>query len=156
MWIFVALIAVPIIEIALFIEVGGLIGLWATLGLVVLTAIVGGTLLRQQGLATIEGLRRQVAQGGDPSPLLVQAALLLVGGVMLLTPGFFTDAVGLALVIHPIREALVAWAGPRIARRIVTVHGAGMARRPHGPQPGGRRHDAPIDADYREVDPTER
>lgn len=163
MWIFVALVAVPIIEIALFIEVGGLIGLWATLGLVVLTAFIGSALLRQQGLATIEGLQRQMSRGGDPSPLLVQGALLLVGGVLLLTPGFFTDAVGLALLIAPIRERLVAWAGPRIARRIVTVHMrragpmGGTTTRPgaHG-QRRGSHPGAPIDADYREIDPDER
>jgi UPF0716 protein FxsA len=155
MWIFVALIAVPIIEIALFIRVGGWLGLWPTLGLVVLTAIVGGSLLRQQGLATIDGLRREMARGGDPSPLLVQGALLLVGGVLLLTPGFFTDAVGLALLIPPMREALVKWAGPRIAARIVTVqtrrgpagYDARYRRETRGDGPHG-----PIDAEYREVE----
>jgi UPF0716 protein FxsA len=152
MWIFVALIAVPIVEIALFIRVGGWLGLWPTLGLVVLTAIVGGSLLRQQGLATIEGLRREMTRGGDPSPLLVQGALLLVGGVLLLTPCFFTDALGLALVIPPVREALVAWAGPRIAARVVTVQtrrgpSGHDARYRRGPQGG-----APIDAEYHEVE----
>ena len=152
MWIFVALIAVPIVEIALFIRVGGWLGLWPTLGLVVLTAIVGGSLLRQQGLATIEGLRREMMRGGDPSPLLVQGALLLVGGVLLLTPGFFTDVLGLALVIPPVREALVSWAGPRIAARIVTV----QTRR--GPSSGEARYrrrpqgSAPIDAEYHEIE----
>jgi UPF0716 protein FxsA len=156
MWIFVALVAVPIVEIALFIRVGGWLGLWPTLGLVVLTAIVGGSLLRQQGLATVEGLRREMSRGGDPSPLLVQGALLLVGGVLLLTPGFFTDAVGLALLIPPVREALVAWAGPRIAARIVTVH---TRRGPAGHTASYRYDDrgpaaqpGPIDAEYHEIE----
>ena len=145
MWIFVALIVVPILEIALFIEVGGLLGLWPTIGVVILTAVAGGMLLRHQGLSTLRGLQTQLARGGDPSPLLVQGALILVAGVVLLTPGFFTDAVGLLLLIPQTRSALVAWAGPRIAARIVTVN-VGPAPRPQGP----RRDDA-IETEYRDV-----
>ena len=146
MWIFVALIVVPIVEIALFIEIGGLLGLWPTIAVVILTAIAGGMLLRQQGLATLRGLQAQMARGADPSPLLVQGALILVAGVVLLTPGFFTDAVGLLLLIPQSRAALVAWAGPRIAARIVTVQTG-------PPSPGPRPHggDETIDADYRDV-----
>ena len=99
MWIFLALVAIPIIEIALFIEIGGWIGLWPTIGVVILTALVGTLLLRQQGFATINDLQNRLNEGRDPSVALAHGAMILVAGVVLLTPGFFTDAVGFLLLI---------------------------------------------------------
>lgn len=110
-------IVVPLIEIALFIEVGGWLGLWPTLAIVVVTAIAGATLLRAQGVAAFEELRRRLERGEDPGPALAHGALLLAAGLLLLTPGFFTDALGLALLVPRVRAAVIRWA----LRRLVTV-----------------------------------
>jgi UPF0716 family protein affecting phage T7 exclusion len=105
MWLIVAFIAIPLIEIALFIQVGGLIGLWPTLGIVLLTAVAGSFLMRSQGLATLERLRGSLSRMDDPSEPLAHGAMILFGGALLLTPGFFTDALGLALMLPPVRMA---------------------------------------------------
>ncbi len=146
MLIFFLLVAVPIIEIALFIEVGGWLGLWPTIGIVILTAAIGTVLLRAQGLATLSELQRRLATGEDPSATLAHGAMILVAGVLLLTPGFFTDGVGFLLLMPPVRAAAI-----RFARaRIMSVHigvgvGAGVHRGPAGP--------GTVDGDYEVVDP---
>lgn len=150
MWIILPLIVVPIVEIALFIRVGGWLGLLPTIAIVIVTAVAGGIMLRRQGLQTLAALQAQVQRGADPSPLLLEGAMLLVGGVLLLTPGFFTDALGLALLVPPWRARLAAAAVPLIASRVVTVGGGFARRRSHAegrPGAGG-----PIDAEYREVE----
>ena len=132
MWIFFLLVLVPIIEIALFIQVGGFIGLWPTLGLVVLTALVGTILLRSQGFATMGRLQENLKTGQNPLDPIAHGALILVAGVVLLTPGFFTDAVGLALLIPPIRTALVAGIGKRLKDNatVFTTQGFEQPRHP--------------------------
>ena len=101
-----AFIGVPLLEIAVFIQVGGAIGLWPTLGLVVLTAILGTWQLRSQGLATLNRARTQIDEGALPTRELFDGACLLVAGALLLTPGFVTDSVGFALFLTPVRNAL--------------------------------------------------
>ncbi len=133
---FAVFVGVPILEIALFIQVGGLIGLVPTLAIVVLTALIGTALMRAQGLQALESLRRTLEGGGNPVSPIAHGALILVAGVLLLTPGFFTDAVGLALLVPPIRARLIRWGAAR-----VTV---GEARAPSSPPPGRDT----IDAEY--------
>ncbi len=140
MWLFLIFVAVPILEIALFIQAGGIIGLWPTLGVVVLTAIVGTTLVRQQGLSTLDKLRRSLAEGTDPSQTIAHGALILAAGLLLLTPGFFTDAVGLSLMVPPVRAALIAYGAKHLSSRI-TVYGMQETQRPYG-------DDSTIDAEY--------
>ncbi|WP_425044901.1 FxsA family protein [Primorskyibacter sp. S87] len=103
MYLFLAFLLVPIIEIALFIQVGGLIGLWPTLGVVVLTAVLGTTLMRTQGRMAMGQVQNAFNRLDDPTEPLAHGAMILVAGVLLLTPGFFTDAVGFALLMPPIR-----------------------------------------------------
>lgn len=102
----IAFIAVPLIEIGLFIQVGGAIGLWPTLAIVLITAIAGTYLVKSQGLATIQKLQGSLQNMGDPTEPLAHGAMILFAGALLLTPGFFTDAVGFALLIPGIRGAL--------------------------------------------------
>jgi UPF0716 protein FxsA len=151
MIVFLVLVGVPLIEIALFVTIGGAIGLWPTLACVVLTAIIGAALFRRQGLQALRRLQAAMDRGEDPSGPLADGALLLLSGALLLTPGFFTDAVGLALLFPAVRAALVAWAGPRLAARTVVFGARG------GPTPRDARA-SPIEADYRDVtdDPTRR
>lgn len=125
MWLFFIFVAVPIIEIALFIQVGGALGLLPTLAIVVATAIVGTSLMRSQGLAILADVQRQMAGGQDPSRALINGALILVAGVLLLTPGFFTDTIGLLLLIPFVRDALIArGAKAFLARTVVVTPGA--------------------------------
>lgn len=143
MWIFLALIAVPLIEIALFIQVGGLIGLVPTLLTVLVTAFVGTWLLRQQGGDALRRLQTILRSGGDPRGPLAHGALILVAGIVLLTPGFFTDAVGLALLIPFVRDAVIRELAKRVT--VTATRGGGDAGR------GPRTRDDVIEGEF-EVD----
>ncbi|WP_434289758.1 FxsA family protein [Celeribacter sp. SCSIO 80788] len=103
MWLFALFVAVPIIEIALFIQVGGLIGLWPTLLIVVVTAVLGTALVRQQGALAMSQLRQSFAELNDPAEPLANGAMILLSGALLLTPGFFTDTMGFLLLIPAFR-----------------------------------------------------
>lgn len=116
MYLFLAFLLVPIVEIALFIQVGGLIGLWPTLAIVVLTAVLGTWLVRTQGRMAMGQLQRAFSQLDDPTEPLAHGAMILFSGALLLTPGFFTDAIGFALLIPGIRVAVF-----RYLRSKVTV-----------------------------------
>lgn len=131
-----ALIIVPIIEIALFIQVGGAIGLWPTILIVIATAVLGSVMLRSQGAGAMRDLQRSMAGGGgDPGRALANGAMILVSGVLLLTPGFFTDAVGFALLLPPVRSAVIRWGARRFSRS-VHVTGFAATMQPGRPQPG--------------------
>lgn len=101
-----AFIMVPMIEIGLFIQVGGAIGLWPTLFVVVATAMAGVALLRHQGLSTLARLQQSLDRGEMPLETVFEGFCLLAAGALLLTPGFFTDALGFTLFIPPVRALL--------------------------------------------------
>lgn len=143
MWLLVLFVAVPLIEIALFIQVGGWLTLWPTLGIVLLTGVVGTVLVRLQGLRVLEDLRRQSQELRDPLSPLAHGAMILIAGILLLTPGFFTDAVGFLLLVPPLRQAIIR----RIAARITVITPGG-----HGARP---RDDGIIDGDWEDVTPTD-
>jgi UPF0716 protein FxsA len=113
MWFFALFLIVPLIEIALFIQVGGLIGLFPTLAFVVFTAITGSMLIRRQGVREMANLRSSFENLNDPTEPLAHGAMILFSGALLITPGFFTDAVGFTLLIPPVRNALFKWAKSR-------------------------------------------
>lgn len=150
-----AFIAVPLIEIGLFIQVGGAIGLWWTLTVVVLTAVAGTALLRHQGLGTLGRLQASVDRGEMPLEPVFDGFCLLAAGALLLTPGFFTDAVGFALFVPAVRTALRGF----LARRVeVHAHHAHMHHQgdirggppghdPFRTKPGG----TVIDGDFEDV-----
>ena len=118
---FIALVTVPIIEIAIFLEVGDFIGFWPTMGVIVLTAFIGATLLRWQGLATLRKAQASLEQNRFPMEEVFDGLCLLVAGVLLLTPGFFTDAVGFFLFVPVFRRFLarhVARLGKGITRSV--------------------------------------
>ena len=138
MWLLAALIIIPIIEIGLFIEIGGWIGLWPTLGVVVLTAFAGAFLLRMQGFAALNELQERLAAGKDPTETIAHGAMILFAGGLLLTPGFFTDAVGFALLVPQIRAFVFAQGRKRIGKRMhgrVFVAGAAPRRQPPPDEP---------------------
>jgi len=112
-----AFLGVPLLEIAVFVKVGGVIGLWPTLAIVILTAVVGTWQLRVQGLATLTRARSQLDRGALPTHELFDGACLLVAGALLLTPGFVTDTIGFMLFIPPVRGFLRAAMARRMAAR---------------------------------------
>ncbi|MEM7722637.1 MAG: FxsA family protein [Pseudomonadota bacterium] len=114
MWLFIAFLTIPLIEIALFITIGGAIGLVPTLLIVVLTAIAGTMLVRSQGQLALANLRSSFSDLKDPTEPLVHGAMILFSGALLLTPGFFTDAVGFALLVPAFRS----WLFKEIRKRV--------------------------------------
>jgi UPF0716 protein FxsA len=98
---------VPIVEMWILIEVGGWIGALPTIALVVLTATLGLSLLKRQGLSTLMRARRKMDEGSIPASELVSGVMIAVGGALLLTPGFVTDAIGFALLIPQTRQWLL-------------------------------------------------
>ncbi len=102
--IFLFFLAVPFIEIYLLLTIGGVIGVFPTVLLVVFTAVLGAWLLRQQGFATWQRMQASLAQGAVPAYEMIEGPILLVGGALLLTPGFFTDAIGFACLIPQTRR----------------------------------------------------
>ena len=143
MWLFALFLIVPLVEIGLFIQVGGWLGLWPTLGIVVLTALLGTVLVRRQGAAELARLRGSFERLSDPTRPLAHGAMILASGLLLLTPGFFTDAVGFALLVPGIRDALMTAIGKRITVERLrmgpqpgrTPGGAGPGRDPFGAPP---------------------
>ena len=98
---------IPIVEMWILIEVGGWIGALPTIGLVVLTATIGLSLLKHQGLSTLMRARCRMDEGAIPASELVSGVMIAVGGALLLTPGFVTDALGFALLIPQTRQWLL-------------------------------------------------
>lgn len=103
----VTILTVPLIEIYLLIQIGGLIGVLPTILLVVLTAVLGAALLRQQGLATLTRFRANLERGELPALEILEGVALLVGGALLLTPGFLTDVIGFLCLLPASRQAIV-------------------------------------------------
>lgn len=137
------LIGLPVVEIVLFIKVGSAIGVLPTLGLLLLGAVAGMALMRRQGLQTLGQLQAAVDAGRDPSGALAHGALILVAGILLVIPGFFTDIIGLLLLIPPLRSALI-----RRGASGATVRAASYVRvRPVQPAPP----EDVIDVEYEDV-----
>jgi len=148
MWLLIAFIAVPLIEIALFIQVGGAIGLWPTLLIVVLTAMAGTSLIRNQGALALNNLRSSFNDLRDPTEPLAHGAMILFSGALLLTPGFFTDALGFLLLVPAVRQAVFVYLRSRVKVQSFSSH---PDQRPHS----AAQSDI-IDGDYHEISETKR
>ena len=118
MFMLIIFIAIPIIEIALFIQVGGAIGLYPTLAIVLLTAILGTTLLKSQGLSALGTLQNSLQLGQNPMKQIIHGAMMLISGVFLLTPGFFTGAFGILLLVPRFRSFLINLGAERFANKM--------------------------------------
>lgn len=132
---FAIFMIVPLIEIAFFVVIGNAIGLWSTLAGVLITAVAGSLVLRYQGLALLSEIQRTMARGALPGRALGDAMLVGIAGVLLLTPGYFTDILGILLLIPPVRSLIYAWLKTRIG--VVTPVGPGYPgtqQRPSGPE----------------------
>ena len=120
-------IAIPLIEIALFIGIGGEIGIGWTLMLVILTAMMGVALLKRQGFTTWQRARWRINQGQMPAAELLEGVCLVFAGALLLTPGFATDGCGFALLIPFIRQRIVHYALGRLVVRHMRQRGFEIA-----------------------------
>jgi UPF0716 protein FxsA len=103
----VIFVFIPLTELYVIIEVGDTIGAFATIWLVVLTAVLGGWLVRKQGMGILFRIRQQMERGEAPAIEMLEGALLAIMGILLLLPGFITDALGFLLLIPPLRKFLV-------------------------------------------------
>lgn len=144
----ILLIAVPLVEIALFVIVGSQIGVLPTIGLTIATALIGAMLLRVQGFGVLARIRDKMERGGAPGEDLVHGLMIMLAGVLLLMPGFLTDTIGLLLFLPPVRD--LGW---RLVRSRIVVQTAGSRSGTwHRPRrPGGRTIDLDAD-DYRHED----
>ncbi|NIM74715.1 MAG: FxsA family protein [Gammaproteobacteria bacterium] len=140
-WLLLLFFTVPLVEIYVLLEVGGVIGVLPTIALVVLTAVIGAGLIRAQGLATLARVRGELDRGELPAVGIIEAALLLVAGALLLTPGFVTDTLGFLILVPPLRRRVVE---AFIARHVVIRGGT--------PERGGRHDPRIIEGEFRRDD----
>ncbi len=143
---FLMFLLVPVAEIYFLIKVGGMVGAGLTILLVVFTAVLGAALVRAQGFSTFVRVQMQLARGNLPALEMLEGLVLFAAGALLLTPGFFTDAVGFILLIPPLRRKII---GQVMARGIF---GAIMKSTVGPATPSSAKHGRVIDADYRKVD----
>ncbi len=127
---FLVFLTVPLIEIACFVLVGQAIGLWPTLAGVLVTALVGAVVLRRQGTALFAEIRTRMGRGELPARALADAMLVAVAGVLLLTPGYFTDLMGLLLLVPPVRGLIYAYLRTRFTVVSASSRGYGYSRGP--------------------------
>lgn len=113
---------IPATEIYVILKVGALLGPGPTLAVIAITAVVGAALAKSQGTAVLRGMQESMRNGEGTAAAVVEGVLVLVAGVTLLAPGFITDAVGLALLLPPIRRVVAK----RVADRFQVVNMAGM------------------------------
>jgi UPF0716 protein FxsA len=146
LFILLALILTPVIEISVFIKVGGYIGLVNTIAIVLITAVAGAALLRWQGLAVLGRAQESLRDNRFPLQEVFEGLCLVFAGALLLTPGFVTDTIGFLLFLPPVRQALKKIAVRYMADHAHVIRPDGSARRP-GPSEGV------IDVDF--VDVTE-
>lgn len=135
------LLIIPMLEIATFVVIGGQIGVFPTLGMIVVTAIIGTILLRVQGFGLIRKIQSDIDGGKMPARELVHGVMIAIAGILLLTPGFVTDTCGFLLFVPPIRDAVWQFAKSRI--KIVNVSGS----RNQNPSGGGNGDGPTIDLD---------
>ncbi|GHC74428.1 FxsA family protein [Limoniibacter endophyticus] len=114
---FLLLMLLPLLEIAGFVIVGGAVGVLGTIGLVILSAIVGILTLRSQGLQVLTRVRTEVEAGEDPSSTLLHGFFITISGILLIIPGFVTDITGLLLFLPPVRNFLWRSAGRNMVVR---------------------------------------
>jgi UPF0716 protein FxsA len=106
---FLIVLIIPFAEIYLLLQVGSILGAFPTIFLVVFTAVLGSWLLKQQGFATFRRFQENLAQGQIPAYEIIEGPIILLGGVLLLTPGFLTDILGLACLITPLRKRIAQY-----------------------------------------------
>lgn len=148
---------VPLVELYLLIWLGGVMGLWPTVAIVLLTGVVGATLAKLEGLRVLGQWQSALAEGRVPEAGVLDGLLVLVGGIFLVTPGVLTDVVGLTLLVPPTRRAVAGYLRRRVEAGIrkgsVHVHVSGFGTAPPfgGFDPRPRGGGSVIDVEGRDV-----
>ena len=144
------LVAFPLLELAILIKVGSIIGVWATLGIVVGSFILGTTVVRHQGFGVARRMLATARSGEPPVEPMMEGMLLMFAGLCLMAPGLITDVIGLILLVPPIRQWSARWI---LARGFSTVFAVRRGRSPDHPGRSRRVGPGPtIEADYERVD----
>jgi len=117
---FTLFIIVPLLELALLIKVGQYLGVWNTIALVVITALVGATMMQLEGLKVWNNLQQDLMSLRMPTDNIINGVLILVGGIFLLTPGIITDLIGLSLLIPATRSLYRRWLKKKFAYKVRT------------------------------------
>ncbi len=120
-------IGLPMVEIYVLIQVGQVIGALWTIALLVAIAALGSALLRLQGLATLANVQAAISRGELPTTAILEGLVLLVAGVLMVTPGFVTDLAGLLCLLPPLRRALARALGAALMLRVQRGVGRGAA-----------------------------
>lgn len=115
---FLLFVGVPLLELYILVQVGRLMGVWPTIGLVVLTGVAGAALARLEGFRTLWKVRGALAQGRLPGSALLDGFAILLGGALLLTPGILTDLVGFSFLLPPTRKVLLGRIRKSLERRL--------------------------------------
>ena len=102
--IFLIFIIIPIVEIIIFINVGNAIGVWRTIFIILITALIGIFLVRRRGLSLLFNAQQNMSEGMMPTEEIKGGIFLLISGLLLITPGFFTDCVGFAVFLKPVQD----------------------------------------------------
>ena len=116
-FLFAVFIGVPVLEVAVFILVGGRIGLGNVLALILVTGVLGAVVASRQGMAVWRDAQVQMASGSFPGRELAHGAMVLAGATLLITPGFVTDGVGFLLMVPVVRESVRRWGARRFRAR---------------------------------------
>lgn len=152
---FLIFLVTPVVEIAVFIKVGGLIGTQATIAIVLVNAVLGAVLLRRQGVSALRRAHESLERGEPPVAAALDGVGLIVAGALMITPGLVTDAIGFLLLIPPVRRWIVMSVFRYLARSSlvhIQVFGSPQGGGPARPGPGFRHNETVIDADYEVMD----
>lgn len=120
-----AFTVIPLVELALLLRLGRWLGAWETIGIVVVTGVVGAYLARREGARALGRIQANMNQGIVPTRELIEGGLILVAGVLLVTPGLLTDLVGFALLIPPARRRIGRYAREVVGRRMTIIQPGG-------------------------------
>jgi UPF0716 protein FxsA len=112
-------LVMPLVELAVIIQIGGAIGVLNTVGLLLLSSIVGGWLMKREGIGVLRRMQAAVAAGRVPGKELADAALILFGGALMVAPGFITDVLGMLLLLPPVRAVVRAALRRKLAVRVL-------------------------------------
>ncbi|WP_157957907.1 FxsA family protein [Aliidiomarina celeris] len=157
---FVLFVVMPVIEIAVLIQVGSVLGALNTIALLILTAVVGASLVRSQGLRALQNAQLKMSQGVLPGRELASGLMIFIAGIMFITPGFVTDLFALLLLLPPVQAILGVWLLKRLQAQGTHTQfrfyssQRGDAEKPYSPhQKGGNRT---LEGEYEEKEDSEK
>lgn len=136
---FILFAVLPILEIALLVNVGSIIGGWNTIGIVILTAFIGSYFVKREGISTLQTAQAKMQRNEMPGKELVEGLMLVVAGVLLVTPGFITDILGFMFVLPGTRHLLAAQVSKHVKMRVVMPGAGGASAGPSGFNTNGQQ-----------------